>query len=291
MTATAPVTITTAPSATISYSGTPFCTSVSTPQTVIRTGTAGGTYTASPATLTIDAVTGAITPSTSTAGTYTVTYTIAAAGGCSAVTATATITVNACFKTLNLTSVMLQGLYNSGGTMKQAMNGGIPKWPAGVADHITVELHSAAVYADIVFAATDVPLSINGTVTISTIPDSFNGSYYITIKHRNHIETTTASVVSFSGGTINYAFDLPSKVFGNNLILMAGPGTHYAIYGGDSNSDGVTDGLDLINVENGATLFSTGYIPIDLNGDGIVDAFDLILAENNAFNFVTVKHP
>jgi gliding motility-associated-like protein len=42
--------------------------------------------------LTIDAVTGAITPSSSTAGTYTITYTVSAAGGCAAVSATATVT-------------------------------------------------------------------------------------------------------------------------------------------------------------------------------------------------------
>jgi hypothetical protein len=55
------------PSATISYAGTPFCKSVATAQSVTRTGTAGGTFSASPAGLTINAATGAITPSTSTA--------------------------------------------------------------------------------------------------------------------------------------------------------------------------------------------------------------------------------
>ena len=81
------------PTATISYSGTPFCKSVATAQAVTRTGTAGGTYTASPDGLTIDSGTGAITPSTSTAGAYTVTYTLAAAGGCGQVTATSSVTI------------------------------------------------------------------------------------------------------------------------------------------------------------------------------------------------------
>jgi hypothetical protein len=81
------------PAATISYAGTPFCTSLVAPQAVTLTGTAGGAY-SSTAGLTIDAVTGAITPSTSTAGTYTVTYTIAAAGGCSAVTSSTSVTIN-----------------------------------------------------------------------------------------------------------------------------------------------------------------------------------------------------
>ena len=93
VTASSPITITTLPTATISYAGTPFCKSVVTPQAVTFTGTTGGTYTASPIGLTIDAGTGAISPSSSTPGTYTVTYTIAASGGCSVVTATTSVTI------------------------------------------------------------------------------------------------------------------------------------------------------------------------------------------------------
>ncbi|MFZ4522473.1 MAG: T9SS type A sorting domain-containing protein, partial [Bacteroidales bacterium] len=89
------ITITTLPAATISYAGTPFCKSVATAQPVTATGTTGGTYSASPAGLTINSSTGAITPSTSTAGVYTVTYTIAAGGGCGVVTATTSVTITA----------------------------------------------------------------------------------------------------------------------------------------------------------------------------------------------------
>lgn len=89
--ATSPVTITTPPSATIAYTGGPFCTSVAS-AAVTRTGTAGGTYSA-PSGLTINPTTGAITPSTSTPGTYTVTYTVAAAGGCPVFTTTTSVTI------------------------------------------------------------------------------------------------------------------------------------------------------------------------------------------------------
>ena len=94
VTATSSITITALPAATISYAGTPFCKTLVGAQAVTQTGTAGGTY-SSTAGLTIDAVTGAITPSSSTAGTYTVTYTMAAAGGCAAQTATTSVTVTA----------------------------------------------------------------------------------------------------------------------------------------------------------------------------------------------------
>ncbi len=94
VTATSPITITALPSATISYAGTPFCSSLVGAQAVTQTGTAGGTY-SSTVGLTINAATGAITPSSSTAGTYTVTYTMAAGGGCAAQTATTSVTITA----------------------------------------------------------------------------------------------------------------------------------------------------------------------------------------------------
>ncbi|WP_164974518.1 hypothetical protein, partial [Flavobacterium amnicola] len=50
---------------------------------------------ASTAGLTINATTGAITPSTSTPGTYTVTYSTLASGGCGVVTATTSVTITA----------------------------------------------------------------------------------------------------------------------------------------------------------------------------------------------------
>ncbi len=84
----------TPPTAVISYA-TPFCSNVSTAQSVTLTGTGaftGGTY-SSTAGLSINATTGAITPSTSTPGLYTITYTIAASGGCPAVTATISVTI------------------------------------------------------------------------------------------------------------------------------------------------------------------------------------------------------
>ncbi len=87
-------TITTLPTANIAYSSSSFCKSVTAGQAVTLTGTTGGIYSVSPSGLTIDASSGSITPSTSTAGVYTVTYTIAASGGCSVVTATASVTIN-----------------------------------------------------------------------------------------------------------------------------------------------------------------------------------------------------
>ncbi|WP_460473558.1 Ig-like domain repeat protein, partial [Emticicia fontis] len=87
------VSIRQAPNATISYSGTPFC-STSAPVTVNLTGTGGGTFTSSPSGLSINAGTGQITPASSSQGNYTITYTIAANGGCAAFTSTANVAIS-----------------------------------------------------------------------------------------------------------------------------------------------------------------------------------------------------
>ena len=81
------------PDATISYTGSPYCSSAGT-ATVTLTGTRGGTYSA-PAGLSIDANSGDIDLAASTAGTYTVTYTIAEDQGCAEFTTTTAITITA----------------------------------------------------------------------------------------------------------------------------------------------------------------------------------------------------
>ncbi|MCW3072138.1 MAG: C-terminal target protein [Bacteroidetes bacterium] len=93
-TATASITITAQPVATFSYTGTPYCQNAANPSPTFSGGGVAGTFT-SPAGLSINAATGAVNLLASTPGTYTVTNTIAASGGCAAVTATSPITITA----------------------------------------------------------------------------------------------------------------------------------------------------------------------------------------------------
>ncbi|MBK9175410.1 MAG: hypothetical protein IPM46_03555 [Flavobacteriales bacterium] len=91
---TATITIAGAPSASITYGGAPICSSAA-PLAVQRTGTAGGSYSAAPSGLSIQSSSGTITPASSSPGTYTVTYAIAAGGGCAAFSTTAPVTITA----------------------------------------------------------------------------------------------------------------------------------------------------------------------------------------------------
>lgn len=74
------------PSATISYSGAPYCNTISSLQPVTLSGTLGGVFTAIPSGLSINTSSGAIMPSASTIGNYVVSYTVSTPG-CSTVTA------------------------------------------------------------------------------------------------------------------------------------------------------------------------------------------------------------
>ena len=89
------VTISNPPTATISYPApSAFCKDTITPQLVTQTGSTGGTYNSTPAGLTINFTTGAIIPSTSTIGTYSVKYSVNNVLGCPTYEALTTVTIS-----------------------------------------------------------------------------------------------------------------------------------------------------------------------------------------------------
>ena len=185
-------------------------------------------------------------------------------------------------KLLNI-NVLLEGLYLAGGSMKQASGENGPQYSSGVADEIIVELHNPAIYSTIVFSAENVELSTSGHASVN-IPSEMNGNYYITIRHRNSIETVSASPVSFANQVINCSFNQPSTVFGNNLHLM--PDGVYVIFSSDVDQNGIVDSRDFTPVDNLANSFSTGYFPEDVNGDGFIDIADQSLLDNNQSTFI-----
>ena len=93
-TTTQTFTITSAPSADFSYASAAYCINGSDPSVVLDPGASNGVYSGTTG-LVINASTGVIDLSASTAGAHTITNTIAASGACPAATATFDITVNA----------------------------------------------------------------------------------------------------------------------------------------------------------------------------------------------------
>jgi hypothetical protein len=191
-------------------------------------------------------------------------------------------------KTLNLTGLFLEGTYSTEtGTMRNASNCDGPQYEGDVADMITVELHNATTYSTIEYSV-GASLSTTGTATVE-IPTDYSGSYYLTIRNRNSIETTSADVVDFSGATIDYAYNPASQVYGENMQTM-GDGTA-AIFTGDVTQEGLVDSDDLASIGNLAAWAECGYVPEDLTGDGLVDSDDLASCGNNAAWAIGAAYP
>jgi hypothetical protein len=89
----ATLTVTALPVATFSYPGSPYCINAANPLPVFSGGGVAGTFSSSTGLVFISTATGEVNIAASTPGTYTVTNTIAAAGGCGEVTAESPITI------------------------------------------------------------------------------------------------------------------------------------------------------------------------------------------------------
>lgn len=158
-----------------------------------------------------------------------------------------------------------------------------------MSDTVTVELRSSSTPYNVIDVAKTVltPGVGYGSFEFLAAPA---GSYYIVVKHRNSLETWSASPVSMaSGGNYNYDFtSAASQSFGNNTILKLG---RYCNYSGDVNQDGVIDGTDFLLVDNDILTGATGYLTTDLDGNNIVDGSDGLIVDNNSSSYIIVLTP
>ena len=95
VTATGTIIVTALPVATFSYITSPYCSNAANPSPVFSGGGVAGIFSSTAGLVFVNTATGQVNLSASTPGTYIVTNTIAAAGGCGLVTATAPITITA----------------------------------------------------------------------------------------------------------------------------------------------------------------------------------------------------
>ncbi len=168
-------------------------------------------------------------------------YSVTDDNGCGPLTGTITVGEPPA-RTLNI-KLYLEGFYDiATNTMVSPLEEG----PGGNCDYITVELHNAINYSIVEYTAANVFIKRDGTISI-TLPSSYNGSYYLSIVHRNSINTVSGLPVPFVGGVVSYDFsDNASKAYGNNMIEV-NTGV-WAIYAGDVNQDGTVDTADMTPV-------------------------------------------
>jgi hypothetical protein len=243
------------------------------------TGTGASTYTWQPGSL--SGTTISVSPGLTT--TYTVTGT--ASNGCTN-TATRTITVAPCGSVLNL-KLFIEGYYLGAGLMDNVLqNQFVPGATATQTDTITVELrNTTSPYG--VAATVKTILNTNGTATCNF---TVAGNFYIAIKHRNGLQTWSATPVTLSSTPLTYDFsNLITKAYGSNQANMGGG--VFAIYSGDIIIDENIDLLDQGLLDLDIANFLSGYEPSDVNGDGNVDILDSPIIENNVNSFIFSAHP
>lgn len=126
--------------------------------------------------------------------------------------------------------------------------------------------------------------------TVVTYGDAIANAigYVIDVKSMRHIQTWSASTVSFAGGIANYNFTTSTaQAFGSNQASSP-----VAFFGGDVNQDGVIDVADLTAIDNDAFNFISGCrIRTDVDNNEVVDIDDAAITDNNAFNFVGAVSP
>ncbi|HMQ68919.1 MAG TPA: aryl-sulfate sulfotransferase [Ignavibacteria bacterium] len=120
------------------------------------------------------------------------------------------------------------------------------------------------------------------------------GTYFITVKHRNSLETWSKAggVIFTNGSTVSYDMtENSSKAFGSNLIQVDSSPDVFAVYSGDVNNDSYIEMGDVLYIYNDAINFITGYELSDITGDNISDVSDVLLAFNNSGMFVVAVTP
>jgi len=243
--ASIPIVVQQAPMATITYGGSPFCTSGGTAN-VTRTGSTGGTYSATPAGLSVNSSTGAITLGTSSAGTYTVTYGIAASGGCAAFSTTASVVINSA----------------PSATISYS---GSPYCSSGGTASVTRTGSSGGAYT-----AAPAGLSINGNTGTINLGNSTAGTYTVAygIAASGGCTAFTATVTVVINSSVTWYADVDNDGVGDDastLQACSQPAGYVAV-GGDLCP------TDPAKISPGAC--GCGIPDTDSDNDGIADCID-----------------
>jgi hypothetical protein len=174
---------------------------------------------------------------------------------------------------LSSLNVLVEGLYN-----------GVSMTP----DTVTVQLRGTSLPYSVIDQA-KILLDNNGHGSANFFTAANGIPYYLVVKHRNGLETWSASPQSFSSNALSYDFTSASnKAYGNNLKLI---GSKWCIYSGDVNQDGFINSSDVNSVYTSNVIGITGYNATDLTGDSFTEIADLNIVYTNSASGIQVNRP
>jgi hypothetical protein len=192
----------------------------------------------------------------------------------------------------------LEGPYQAGGSMTTALKtaGSIPlicpysdgrtitSVPDGATDWVSLALRSSGTGPDVsqrsFFLKNNGSLvDVDGSTTDLKMPGLADGSYYLVLRHRNHLAVMSASAISLNTSPASF-YDFSAglgQVYGGDVkLLEAGV---YGLYSGDANGSGTVDASDRSATWNGRN--QSGYLDTDCSLSGTVDASDRSITWNN----------
>jgi len=215
-------------------------------------------------------------------------------------------------RTVANVKVLLQGAYvASGDTMTTAIQsaGLVPKthpykgapWnyagtdsaeavPSGVVDWVLIELRMGTDSASTVgrraafIKNSGMIVDLDGTSAVE-FADVDSGSYYIVVRHRNHLAIMSKEPVSLSEASPLYDFTTGLEKYYNADAAPIGL-DKYGLWGGDADASGDIAANDRAATWNGRN--QTGYLLFDVDLSGDVAATDRSLNWNNRNKFTQV---
>jgi len=205
--------------------------------------------------------------------------------------------------------VFLEGAYVGADSMRNTLKtgghlasrfGAIPI-PFRAVDSINIEIRDSAVASSAtmrLFA----PAWLLRDGTIRSFSDTskasvnFNiiaGSYYIVVRHRNHLAIMSASRVSLSSASALYSFTTSQgQAYGANPMTDLGTGSGpFGMIAGDANGDGQVTGTDFNLFDTDFRGALTGYRLTDWNLDGQVTGSDFNIFDQNFRKAASSKVP
>ena len=185
---------------------------------------------------------------------------------------------------------LIQGYYIGSSTMRTVLlNQGVAGATNQMSDTVTVSIYSSSNTA-VPAASKKIVLTHLGTGAVA-FPTTPVGDYWISVSHRNAIETWTSAVQTLNTTSFTYNFtSAANKAYGNNMVELA-TGV-WGFYSGDLPiKNAIVNIGDMGAIESAFSGVLSGYNAFDLNGDGLLESSDYSLLENNVAIGVQVVKP
>ncbi|MFN8241690.1 MAG: T9SS type A sorting domain-containing protein [Bacteroidales bacterium] len=242
------ITVTPTPVAAFSYAGSPYCPNAANALPTFSGGGVAGSFSSTAGLVFANTSTGEVNISASTPGTYTVTYTVAAAGGCSVVSATNTLIISSVFNWTGavstdwnnagnwscgiiptlLTDVIIPNVSNKP-VISSGLAGGIRNLTIAAGSSLTISGNTLRIAGTISNSGTITAIAgtieMNGTSPQSIGSGVFSGGLVQNLIINNASGVTLGGPVGVTGYLRVVSGDLASA--GNLTLVSTASGTAY----------------------------------------------------------------